>query len=68
MRRGEEVIEEWERGIGKEKNRVKNRKDGNRKKGGKERQKGEGQKGKRGKGEVPACRKGQKAAFAAPTS
>lgn len=78
MRRGEEVIEEGERGGGKEKNRVKTRKEGERKKGGRERQKGEGrrekgkrgkrgrgEKGKKGKGEVPACRK---AAFAAPTS
>lgn len=59
MRRGKEVVEEGERGIGKEKNRVKNKKE-----------EGKGRRGKqeRGKGEVPACRKGQKAAFAAPAS
>lgn len=63
MRRGEEVIEEGERGGGKEKNRVKTRKEGERTKGGRERQKGEGRRekekgvkggegkrGKRGKG------------------
>lgn len=53
------MVEEGERGIGKEKNRVKNKKE-----------EGKGRRGKqeRGKGEVPACRKGQKAAFAAPAS
>lgn len=63
MRRGEEVVEEGERGMGKEKNRVKNRKEGKRKKGERERQKEEGGTGKRGKEEKRKRGKGEKERF-----
>lgn len=63
MRRGEEVVEKGERGMGKEKNRVKNRKEGKRKKGERERQKEEGGTGKRGKEEKRKRGKGEKERF-----